>query len=122
MQRFGDAENGLIDACLAFFAGHVPQGDDLSGRMIFLIIEYGPVDNDIQQLAALGQTFGLKAVKNFLFKQPLDAGTGFRFRIFGDKGDDFTFDLFQRPAENLLKSGIQIKHRIVHIEHKHGIR
>ena len=78
MQCLGDAEKRLVDACISLFPSHVPQGDDLSGRLIVLIIEYSTIDNNIQQQSVFGQTFGLKPVKDFLFKQSLDTGTGFR--------------------------------------------
>ena len=69
--------------------GYIAQGYDLTGRLIFLIIKYGAVGNDVENPAVLGEPSGFKTEDLFFGGEPLHFPNGLFFFLIRHKGNFF---------------------------------
>ena len=122
VQRFCDAEQGLVDPVDPFFLGNIPEDDHLTGGAIVFVVKNRAVDHDVQQAAVFGQPLGFESVDHLFFEQTADPPAGFRFARFGHEGNLAPLQLGQGPTENLFECGVQVRDGAVEVEDENRVR
>ena len=103
VQGAGDAEQGLGVAGGPLLRGHVPKGHHLTGRLVLLVVENGPVENNVQQPPVPCQALGFETVHHFFAKQPPEPLTGFFPKAFGHERNPFALPSRQRSSRKPLR-------------------